>query len=72
MMGEVPAALLIVFAVVMIAIVGGVFPGPIIALIRRRVPNFSYEGAVFMLWGLLISTAFAFGLVMMYLLMTLH
>jgi hypothetical protein len=58
----------IILVAVLVLVLGGVFAEPIVALIRRRVPNFSYEGGVFLLWGLLIATAFAFGLVVMYVL----
>lgn len=59
----------IIFLVVIFLILGGVFAEPITVLIRRRVPHFSYEGEVFLLWGLLVVAAFALGLMVMYLIL---
>lgn len=56
----------IILVAILILVLGGVFAEPIVTLIHRRVPNFSYEGGAFLLWGLLLATAFAFGLVVMY------
>mgnify|MGYP001583365562 CR=1 FL=1 len=53
---------------IILLILGGVFAEPIARSIRRRIPNFSYEGEGFMIWGALVLAAFAFGMVMMYLL----
>jgi hypothetical protein len=62
----------VVFLVILIAfaalILGGVFSEPITAFIRRRLPDFSYEGETFMLAGLYTLAAFVIGLLVMYLL----
>ncbi len=55
----------------MIAMVtlGGVYAQQIVAIFRRRVPGFTYEGELFLMWGLVLVAAFALGLVVMYLLL---
>lgn len=63
------AAFLVILVAIIVLIVGGVFSEPIIAMIRRRFPGFSYEGETFLLAGLLALAAFAVGLVVMYLLL---
>lgn len=59
--------LLALILALVLLLLGGVFAEPIAARIRRRVPNFSYEGETFLLWGLFFVAAFALGLVVMYL-----
>lgn len=63
------AAFLVILVAIIVLIVGGVFSGPIIVMIRRRFPSFSYEGETFLLVGLFALAAFAAGLVVMYLLL---
>jgi hypothetical protein len=65
----IPVLLFTVVLILGFLIVTGVFAEPIVALVRRRVPNFSYEGETFLLWGLLLLTTFGLGLVVMYLLL---
>jgi hypothetical protein len=48
---------------------GGVFSETIITMVRRRFPNFSYEGETLLLVGLYALAAFAVGLMVMYLLL---
>lgn len=69
-MGQAPVLFFAIFAIILTLVLGGVYPEPIIKVINRRVPSFSYQGEVFLLWGLFIVTAFAFGLIVMYLLLT--
>ncbi len=59
---------LAVLAVIILLIVGGVFAEPIARSIRRRIPNFSYEGDLVLIWSALIVAAFAFGMIVMHLL----
>ena len=59
--------LLAIFITINVLIVGGVFSQPIVKVIRRRLPGFSYEGDLFLLAGLLALAAFTLGLVVMYL-----
>jgi hypothetical protein len=66
---QIPALFLALIVMIAILLLGGVFSEPITALIHRRLPGFSYEGDRFLLWGLLIIAAFAFGLMVMYLLL---
>ena len=58
---------LAIFIAIVMLIVGGVFSQPIVKVIRRRLPGFSYEGDLFLLTGLLALAAFALGLLVMYL-----
>ena len=60
--------LAILFSVVLL-VVGGVFAEPISAPLRRHFPNFKYDGQTFLLVGLLAASAFAFGMVVMYLIL---
>ena len=57
---------LIILALVVVLVVGGVFAGPLYLLVRRRIPHFRYDSAEIVLWGLLILFAFVMGLVVMY------
>ncbi len=59
---------LAIFFAILLVIAGGVFAEPIARRIRRRVPNFTYEGELFVMWGALVFAAFALGMVVMYLL----
>jgi hypothetical protein len=52
-----------------VLVIGGVFSEPISSVIRRRVPDFSYEGEMFLLRGALVIAAFSIGLIVMYLLL---
>ncbi len=49
--------------------VGGIYADQVDAIVRRRLPNFSYEGELFLMWGLVLVATFALGLVVMYLLL---
>ena len=59
---------LTILTAIILLILGGVFAEPIARSIRRRIPNFSYEGELFLIWGTLVLSAFTLGLVVMYLL----
>jgi hypothetical protein len=63
------ALFLALIVMIGILILGGVFAEPIAALVHRRFSGVSYEGEQFMVWGALIITAFALGLVIMYLIL---
>lgn len=60
------AALVVIIAVL---IMGGIFSEPIAAFVRRRLPGFTYEGEVFLIFGSLVIAAFIIGLVVMYILL---
>jgi len=62
------AAFLVILVAIAILIMGGVYSEAITAYIRRRFPNFSYEGETFLLVGLFALAAFSVGLAVMYLL----
>jgi uncharacterized membrane protein len=66
---QIHALLIGLVVVIGILVIGGVFSEPISRFIRRRVPDFSYEGEVFLLWGALVIAAFSIGLIVMYLLL---
>ncbi len=68
-MDRLAIVILTILAVTVLLILGGIFAEPIAAHVRRRVPDFSYEGEGFLLWGLVLLAAFALGLVVMYLLL---
>jgi hypothetical protein len=48
-------------------LVGSVFSQPLKALVRRRIPGFSFADDSILLLGSLFLTAFVFGLIVMYL-----
>ncbi len=48
---------------------GGIYSEQIIAVVRRRSPDFWLEGDVLMIWGFVLVAAFALGLVVMYLIL---
>ena len=58
---------LAIFIAIVMLIVGGVFSQPIVKVVRRRLPGFSYEGDLLLLAGLLALAAFTLGLLVMYL-----
>jgi len=66
---EMPALLVALIVMMLTLVLGGVFSDSIAALVRRRIPSFSYEGATLLMTGLLILAAFATGLTIMYLLL---
>jgi len=59
---------LAILTAIILLILGGVFAEPITHSIRRRIPNFTYEGELLVIWGTLVLAAFALGMVVMYLL----
>ena len=63
--------MLTILAVIVIAIaailLGGVFSESIAGVVRRRIPDFSYDGDTFLLWGLLGITGLVLGLIVTYL-----
>jgi hypothetical protein len=48
-------------------ILGGLLADSITALVRRYVPRFSFDGEIYLFWGILVLTAFTLGLMAMYL-----
>lgn len=68
-MDRLAIVILTILAMTVLLILGGIFAEPIAAQARRRIPDFSYEGEGFLLWGLVLLAAFALGLVVMYLLL---
>ncbi len=63
--------MLTLIATVGVLILGSVFSDATAALVCRRLPGFSYDATISLLIGLLVVTAFALGLVVMYLLLKL-
>ncbi len=59
--------LLPLLAAVAFLLVGGLYAESITALIRRRVPRFTYRGEMFLIWGLVVLGASALVLVIVYL-----
>ncbi len=68
-MDQIPALLITLVVIISILALGGALSDSLVALIRRRVPGFSFESDTFILWALLILAAFATGAVVMYLLL---
>ncbi len=56
-------------AIIVLLALGGVYSDQVVTVVRRRIPNFSYEGELFLMWGLVLVATFALGLVVMYLLL---
>jgi hypothetical protein len=48
-------------------IAGGLLADSITALMRRYVPRFSFDGEMYLFWGIMVLTAFTLGLMVMYL-----
>jgi hypothetical protein len=63
------ALFLALIVMIGIIILGGIFAEPIAVLIHRRFSGVSYEAEQFMVWGALVISAFAMGLVIMYLIL---
>lgn len=68
-MDRIPALVVALTAVAGAVILGGVFSEAITAHVRRYLPDFSYEGETFLLWGLFVITLFAMSLLAAYLFM---
>ncbi len=66
-MNQFLAVFLALIVAIIILILGGVFSESIAHWLRRRF-NWSYQGDQFLVWGLVILSAFTFGLMVMYLL----
>jgi hypothetical protein len=64
-----PVVLLILSIIIGILILAATFVKPITAFIQRRYSNFAYDGEALLLWGGVVLAAFAFGLVVMYLML---
>ncbi len=56
-------------SIIVLLALGGIYADQVVAIVRRRVPSFSYEGELFLMWGLVLVATFALGLVVMYLLL---
>jgi len=67
-MEKLPALLVALVAIIITLILGSIFSESITGWLRLRF-NWSREGEDVLLWGLLILTAFSFGLLVMYLLL---
>lgn len=63
-----PIVLVGLILAIVLLILSSVFSDPLIMLIHRYVPNFSYEGESLLLWGSAIMAALVIGLIAIYLL----
>jgi hypothetical protein len=68
-MDRIGTVFLVAISVIVLPVLASVYTGTIAPFIHRRVPSFSYEREVFLLWGLLLVAAFAFELVVVILLL---
>jgi hypothetical protein len=68
-MDRVEIIFLVILYIIVLPAMARVYAETIAPFIRRRVPDFSCEREVFLLWGLLLVAAFAFQLAMIYLLL---
>jgi hypothetical protein len=68
-MDRIGTVFLVALSVIVLPVMASIYAETIAPFIRRRVPNFSYEREVFLLWGLLLVAAFAFELVVVILLL---
>lgn len=66
-----PIAILLLAMLLVIALftLGGIYSEQISTVLRRRSPDFWFEGDLLMIWGLVLVAAFALGLVVMYLIL---
>ena len=67
LLDRMPVVLLILSLIIGLLIGGCIFAEPITAFVQRRYPHFFYDGETLLLWGGMVLAAFAFGLVVMYL-----
>jgi len=67
-MEKLPTLLFALVVIIVTLILGSIFSGSITTWLRLRF-NWSRGGEDVLLWGLLILTAFSFGLLVMYLLL---
>jgi len=70
-MNWIPVLLFLIVIGIFLLILSAVFAEPIISYIRRYFPNAQFEEESFLLWGLMLSAAFVFGLVVVYLFLRL-
>ena len=70
-MDWIPVLLVLIVIEIFLLILGTVFAEPITLYIRRYFPSAQFEEESFLLWGLLLSAALIFGLVVMYLVLRL-
>lgn len=68
-MEPVPIVLFAMLVMIVLLALGSIYSDQVISVVRRRVPSFSYEGDMFLIWGLMLAATFALGLVVMYLLL---
>jgi len=68
-MTQMPAILFVLVVMMGLLIISGVFAEPMMVLVHRRFPNLPAESEGCLVWGTLIMAAFAFGLLVMYLLL---
>jgi hypothetical protein len=54
---------------IVVLILGGLLSDRVTLVVRRFAPRFWFDGELYLLWGLLVWTAFAMGLVVMYVLL---
>ncbi len=68
-MDRVAIVFIAMLSIIVLLALGGIYSDQVVAVVRRRVPNFSYEGELFLMWGLGLVATFALGLVVMYMLL---
>lgn len=68
-MASITIVLLAMIVLIGLLTLSGIYAEDVVAHIRRRVPNASIEGDIFVMWGFVLLAAFATGLVVMYLLL---
>ena len=67
-MGVLTTLFLVVLVAILVILMGGVYSERVSEVVRRRVPDFTYAGDTFLLWGLLGLTVFVCGTVLLYML----
>jgi hypothetical protein len=67
----IPVLLLVLYLAIVVLVVGILFGEPLFLRIRRHLPNAWSDDESVLLTGLMLSAAFMFGLVVMYLLVKL-
>lgn len=68
-MTQIPAMLLVLVVMVGLLILGDLCAHRITAWLSRRFPDLPEDREAYMLWGTVVVIAFAFGLLVMYLLL---
>ena len=68
-MTQIPAVLLVLAVMVGLLVLGDLCAHPITAWLSRRFPGLPEDREGYFLWGTVVVIAFAFGLLVMYLLL---